>query len=85
MKCRVLRPFSGPEGVKFQIGERVDTTDWKNREQLIAQRYIQPARLSSGFEKKTDEAKETEFRPSPPMVRSAKIKKHRRVLEDIEA
>lgn len=40
MRCVVLRSFGGPDGVKYQIGEKLDCSDWRNTETLVLQRYI---------------------------------------------
>ena len=87
MQCVVLRPFPGPEGRTYQIGERVNTKRWKNREVLIRARYIQPASLSSGTEQEVLDAPEpeAEFAPSPVARREGKRlkkKKRRPVVEE---
>lgn len=84
MIVTVLRPFPGPDGRQFQIGERLDTSGWlrHNREALIAQRYIQPARLSSGMEKKSLRTKEKPFEPSEPVKKKKRV---RPVFDEAEA
>jgi len=43
MQCVVQRPFEGPGARVFQAGELVEAEEWKNRDKLVAQRYLRPA------------------------------------------
>lgn len=78
MKCRVLRPFPGPNGTKFVIGELVETSEWTNRERLMEQRYIQPAVLSSGFEQASVELDGAEETVEAPFSAPVMLKKKKR-------
>lgn len=75
MKCVVLRSFPGPGGKVFQAGETVDSSDWKNQEALINQRYMRARRP-----KVTDSPiAEKEF--VPPPVKSLAKKTRKKTLE----
>lgn len=87
MDCIVMRQFPGAEGKMYQPGEHVDTSDWHNRDALIQGRYLQPAFMSSGFEKSSKRATSEEpFKPSGKAAREAlKVKgKKRRIVEEGE-
>lgn len=43
MLCVIQRTFSGPGERVYSIGELVDATEWRLRDQLIAGRYMRPA------------------------------------------
>ena len=73
---RVLRPFPGPGGKSFEIGERVDTSGWRNDQALLDQRYLAPAKHSSGFENEPT-APEEPFRGSPSSHSQRKTKRRK--------
>ena len=87
MDCVVIRQFPGAGGKVYQPGERVNTSSWHNREALIQGRYLQPAFMSSGFEKSSPRTTAEEpFKPSGKAVKEAKkLKlKKRPIVEDDE-
>lgn len=38
----VTRPFEGPAGRQFQVGEAVDASDWLHTAKLVSQNRLRP-------------------------------------------
>ncbi len=77
----VVRPFPGPEGKIFQIGEVVNTSGWRNVEALVEQRYI---RAHRGEARSSADEVEEPFRPSSSLRMPPPKKKTKRLLVDVE-
>lgn len=52
MQCEVIRPFMGEQGL-LHAGQLVDASTWRNRDALIAQRYLKPAKIKKDEKGKT--------------------------------
>lgn len=36
----VIKSFTGPGNTVFQVGQRVDATEWRHADRLVSQRYL---------------------------------------------
>lgn len=76
MLCEVLRSFPGPGGVRLQAGETVDTTNWRNAERLIDQRFL----IVKSRKKKAEDDVKTAKAASTKGLTVAKTARKRRIL-----
>lgn len=73
MVCVVMRPFEGAEARRYQMGEVVDSSEWRNEEKLISLRYLQPKSL-------VPPSREVQ-KEKPPTAAPAPVrKKHERAI-----
>lgn len=66
MLCVVQKAFGGPEGAQFRPGQLIETGGYRNRETLIAGRYMRlatPDEINSAIE-----VDEEEVAPRAPMT-----------------
>mgnify|MGYP001617589737 CR=1 FL=1 len=55
MVCTVVKKFRA-DGQELLPGERVDSTQWRNEQTLIATRYLQPAPLAAAAARSVEDA-----------------------------
>jgi hypothetical protein len=69
MFCVIQKAFGGPGERQYTVGELVNASEWRLRDQLVAGRYMRPA-----TEREISSAEEVDV-PDVPVRKTAKGKK----------